>query len=446
MVESEFAWCQSLAPRNGICETVENARIRHASPRIVSRPNMQALPTDDEGDFVQRPRRRRPALGAPAVSLAIALAGAPCAPSATATWVSTAFSADQTLGSQVYVEDLPITVYESSTRVLGTQTSGSIRASTERTDVHRTCGSHRPGTCSRTYADVRQMFASPDHVRLSLHGQVDCGGTSPATVHVAELEWTGTTLTTLDLTITCPHPTAPLVAELRLNSDRPITARGVSDDQIFFPRTLAGTAASPKTLTVTGHGTTPLEISSISISGTDISDSADFDTCTHATLHAAETRAIAIGYAPDDGPAIDRVAWLTIRDNTMNGFRGVQLGGAVKRPTTITLTSANNPATLPDRPVSIMPTLYPLPPEGHGTIKYFVNGVWTRSTSPTTSTPYQGTCPGRTRSGRHSTARRTTQHPQARRSRRWCDRAHRSRSMLIKRPQAHPECTTSTCR
>ncbi len=340
---------------------------------------------------MQRPRRPVWTIVALATLLAVVSSLVPAITGrASATWTSTAFAADRSGQAQIYAEDLGIVVLDDTSRsYLDLQFStppdvglaGLLLAAVGGQDL-----------VVGTNGDVRPLTASPNHMRLGLIGAIGCDAAS-SMVDIEAIQWQGTTLTKLDMTIICPDPAAPLSVEVRLRSNRPIVAHQVSTERLDFPRVLSGTTAPSQTLTLTSLGTTALQPSSVAISGTSASDfSIVSDACSGATLPASQTCAVVVGFAPVDGPALTRDASLTIYDNTINGFRTIQLEGLIQRPTTLSLTSADNPSTFPGHPTSVVAAVVPTP--NAGLINYYVNGVFDSFTQAANPVPWQGNIPG----------------------------------------------------
>ncbi len=297
------------------------------------------------------------------------------APPALASAPTTIFMADQSEGGQVYVEDLDITAASSANHdwlSLGAQTSAD-NSNPVSIQLQAIGGE---ALVAGEYYIQRDWPATPNFVRLYVLGnQIGCAGAG-ATVMIHEIGWAGDTLTKLSLSIVCPvGGTDTAAIELRLNVPDTIPAHGTNADQLGWPRVVAGTSGAVKSVTFSSTGSAALIPSAVTLAGTDAADFAiTSDTCSGATLEQGQTCSVGVVYSPVDGPTFTRTASLLIHDNTLNGYRRVRLFGTVRRPTTITLSSVNNPATLPDSPVTITPSLEPA--GATGSIDWYVDGVF----------------------------------------------------------------------
>jgi hypothetical protein len=292
---------------------------------------------------------------------------------------STLFMADLSQHAQVYVEGLAIVALDDTNPgYLDLQ----IQTSPDNKDPMLILLAAIGGETLDvgTYNIVRDWPSTPNFARLYVvGGTIGCSGAG-ATVDIHDIAWAGNTLTALSMSILCPSAPDTVAIELRLNADGPIVAHELSADQMVFPRVLAGTSDPDQTLTVTSRGAIPLEPSSVVLSGTDAADfEVTSDGCSGVVLGQGETCSIVLRFAPIDGSVFDRTAWLTVHDNTLNGYRSVKLYGYVRRPTTITLSSVNNPATIPETPVTITPTVTPAGASGR--INWYLNGTFTSFTS-----------------------------------------------------------------
>jgi hypothetical protein len=330
------------------------------------------------------PRGRRAALRIRLAALGLLVAAVTAllpitAGSAAATGPSTIFMADQPQHAQVYVENLAITAYQDSNP--GYLDLMAQTASDNSNPVGILLAAVGGETLrAGTYDIERDWPASPNFDRLYVFGNhIGCSGAG-ATVVIHEISWQADTLMTLSMSIVCPVEGGDTAAiELRFHVPGAIPAHATSADQLAFPRVLAGTSDPVQTVTVTSLGPVALDEAPITLTGSAAADYAiTTDSCSGATVDQGETCSIGIKFTPIDGPTFDRTAWLTIHDNTLNGYRTVKLMGLARRPTTITLSSTNNPATLPDTPTTITPTIVPSVPSGR--IDWYVNGVYSSFT------------------------------------------------------------------
>jgi hypothetical protein len=309
-------------------------------------------------------------------SLALASAALPVAATPTvASPPTTIFMADHPQHAQVYVENLAITAAPAPDHgilALSIQTNAD-NSNPVSIALYAISGEE---LMAGTYIIQRDWPATPNFVRLHVGGnQIGCSRAG-ATVVIHEIAWTTDTLSKLSLSIVCPiEGTDTAALEVRLNVPDAIPAHATSANGLGWPRVIAGTSGSVRSVTVTSSGSAALVQSAVTLTGTDAADFAiTSDTCSGSTLPQGEACAIDVVYTPIDGSTFSRTAWLTIHDNTLNAYRTVKLLGSVRRPTTITLSSVNNPATLPDSPVTIVPTIQPA--GATGTVDWYVNGIF----------------------------------------------------------------------
>ena len=96
------------------------------------------------------------------------------------------------------------------------------------------------------------------------------------------------------------------------------------------------------------------------------------DACAGVAVPPAGTCTVAVRFHPADGPSLQRSAILEVPDDSVAGVHRTWLYGSVRQFTSITITSAENPNTLPDA-TTINATVTPEP--NAGTIEWSVNGV-----------------------------------------------------------------------
>lgn len=192
------------------------------------------------------------------------------------------------------------------------------------------------------FDDIVHMGSEPEFPHASI--TPGCISRAAGSFQIREIEWSGTELTRLAVDITCHAEGFPTTfGQVRFHSTVPIDAATTSVDQLTFARTLAGTVAPAKPITVTNAGDVPLTLGRATPV---LTDAADFrvvsDGCHGRTLAPGGTCLVSVAFAPIDGPDFDREARLDIPDTTVIGVRQVELVGSIRRPTTITLTG---PAT-----------------------------------------------------------------------------------------------------
>lgn len=197
---------------------------------------------------------------------------------------------------------------------------------------------------------------------------------------IDELAWDGTTSnpTRLAATFQCFDGAAgPTSGEIRVDSTIPIRSRVSSPDYLTFARTLAGTPAATQSLSWTGLGPSDVHEGSATITGQDAADfSITADDCSGTTLALGAPCAISIGFAPADGSALLRRAFLVLPDDTLNGSREVELDGSIMRPTTLTISAGPAPNVLPRSPSVVTHALTPAPTDyANPGIQYFIDGV-----------------------------------------------------------------------
>lgn len=216
---------------------------------------------------------------------------------------------------------------------------------------------------------------SPDHPRIGSDDHA-CLQDEPAWFRIDELEMSGATVTKLAATAVCegvqPY-VQPRSLEIRYHSTLPMAPVKTITRQIRFPRTLVGTPSDGLAVTLTALGGQPLHPQAAVLAG---ASAADFeivdDGCAAMELAAGAMCTVVVRMVPVDGSALTRYAYLDIADDSIVGFGRTFISGTVTRPTSLTITSSANPATLPAGPEF---TAHVSPDPTYGSVEWSVDGV-----------------------------------------------------------------------
>lgn len=224
-----------------------------------------------------------------------------------------------------------------------------------------------------TYPNAGSQASNPDQPRIGLVGSgVGCDAT-PGWFRVDELTTSGSTVTSLAATALCYSGDAPLVIEVRFHSTRPIPPGVEATPNRTFPQTVVGSTSEPLIAVFTTVGGSDLHPGRARLVG---SSPADFeivaDECAGATVGPSETCTVSVRFHPADGPSLQRSAIVEVPDDSVAAIHRTWLYGSVRRPTSITIASAQNPNTLPDA-TTINASVTPEP--NGGTVEWSVNGV-----------------------------------------------------------------------
>ena len=223
----------------------------------------------------------------------------------------------------------------------------------------------------------------PDQPRIG-SDQFACLQEESGWFRIDELELSGSTVTSLAATAVCegwqPSP-EPHAMEVRFHSTLPLAPVRSNTRELRFPRTLAGTASEPLAVTVTALGGEPLHPGPAVLTGANPSDFEIVeDGCGGITLAAGSSCTVLVRMAPIDGEPLARTARLDIADDSQVGFGRTYLSGSITRPTSITITTSANPATLPARAELVA---HVVPEPSGGSIEWIVDGLLeTTSGSP----------------------------------------------------------------
>jgi hypothetical protein len=293
---------------------------------------------------------------------------------------------DRAGGPAEYRENQTVTIWPSTSRTFLSLSFGFEGPVNDRIDIDFWPASGDEVAVG-SYPDVAEVTTLTDGPRLGVFSQrASCRG-GPISVDIAELTWSGSSPTSLAISILCDEAGSQVAIDLRWNAATPVAA-GAWSGSAGFGQTLAGTAAVPRVLTLTSLGTEPLTLAETTVTG---ENPVDFpitsDGCAGRTLAAGESCAVTVGFEPVDGPDLFRTARLEVPDNSTLGIRSMPLSGPIKRPTTITIVSAHNPGVLgTDTTPTFTATVSPDP--GGGQIRWSLNGVQSKFPAPISS-PYQ---------------------------------------------------------
>lgn len=239
-----------------------------------------------------------------------------------------------------------------------------------------------PGTYADAQAEVGwPTGGSPDHPRIG-SDQFPCLQEEPGWFRIDELEVSGPDVMKLAATVVCDgvEPNVrPHSMEIRFHSTLPVAPVHTATRELRLPRTLAGTTSDPMSVTLTANGGTPLHPAAAVLGGAAADDFqvAD-DGCAGAALGAGATCTVDVLFAPVDGDSLTRHGWIDIPDDSITGYSRTWFTGTVTRPTTITITTSANPATLPAA-AQLIPQVVPAP--SGGSIEWIVDGVLEPSTT-----------------------------------------------------------------
>jgi hypothetical protein len=107
----------------------------------------------------------------------------------------------------------------------------------------------------------------------------------------------------------------------------PAAHAGLNVSSLAFGTRQVGTTSTPRTVTVTNHGTAGLAVSGVALNGTDPSHfTIQSDGCTGQTVTPGASCSIVVAFAP--GQAGDLTASLTITDNAVFNPQSVSLSGS----------------------------------------------------------------------------------------------------------------------